>query len=150
LVVIYLMADVGSVAGGYASARLVKRGAGELAARQRVMLWCACIALLVGFAAVAPTLWFAVLLLGLATAAHQAWSANLFATVSDVFPKESVASVIGLGGMLGAVGGMVIATVTGLVLQYSGSYVVPFVICSLSYLVAWFVFRTFVGSRKEI
>lgn len=149
LVVIYLMADVGSVMGGYASACLVRLGRGPLAARQRVMLWCACVALLVGFAAVAPNLWIAVLLLGLATAAHQAWSANLFAAVSDIFPKESVASVIGLGGMLGAVGGMVIATVTGLVLQYSGSYVVPFVLCSLSYIVAWFVFVAFVGPHRE-
>lgn len=139
LVVIYLLADLGSISGGWASARLIKRGTTPLLARRRVMLWCALAALFVVFAAKAPNLWTATLLLGIATAAHQGWSANLFATVSDIFPKEDVASVVGLGGMLGALGGMIIATVTGLILYYSGSYVVPFVLCGSAYLVAWFL-----------
>lgn len=137
LVIIYLMADVGSILGGWASARLIKGGMGVLSARLRVMRWCALSALFVIFAAKAPNLWVAVSLIGLATAAHQGWSANLFATASDLFSKEEVASVVGIGGMLGAIGGMVIATITGLVLEYSGSYVVPFILCSSAYIIAW-------------
>ena len=149
LVVIYLMADAGSILGGWAPSRLIKRGMTVLAARQRVMLWCACSALPVTYAANAPNLWIAVTLLGLATAAHQGWSANLFATVSDIFPKEEVASVVGIGGTLGAIGGMIIATVTGAVLETTGSYVVPFVMCSSAYLVAWFLFRI-VGNPSSV
>ena len=143
------MADFGSIFGGWLSARLIKRGMDSLAARQRVMLWCAISALLVAFAATTSNLWVAVLLLGLATAAHQGWSANLFATVSDMFPKEDVASVVGIGGMLGAVGGMIIATVTGLILHYSGSYVVPFIICASAYLVAWTFFGRIIRTRSK-
>ena len=139
LVTIYLMADVGSILGGWASARLIKGGMGVIPARLRVMRWCAVSALFVVFAAKAPNLWVAVSLLGLATAAHQGWSANLFATASDLFSKEEVASVVGIGGMLGAIGGMIIATITGIVLEYSGSYVVPFVMCSSAYMIAWVI-----------
>lgn len=139
LVTIYLMADVGSILGGWASARLIKGGMEVLPARLRVMRWCAISALFVVFAAKAPNLWVAVMLLGLATAAHQGWSANLFATASDLFSKEEVASVVGIGGMLGAIGGMIIATITGLVLEYSGSYVVPFIMCSSAYIIAWVI-----------
>jgi ACS family hexuronate transporter-like MFS transporter len=146
LVTIYIMADIGSVLGGWLSADLIKRGASTVAARQRVMLWCACCALVVIGAGYAQDLWTAVLLLSVATAAHQAWSANLFATVTDIFPKAGVASVTGIGGMVGAIGGMLIATVTGLILEYTGSYIVPFVICSVSYLVSWMLLRSFYRS----
>jgi ACS family hexuronate transporter-like MFS transporter len=149
LVVIYVMADLGSILGGWASSRLIKRGFPVLAARQRVMLWCASAALMVIYAPTASNLWVAVILLGLATAAHQAWSANLFATVSDIFPKEEVASVVGIGGTLGAVGGMIIATVTGIALETTGSYLVPFIMCSSAYLVAWFLFRI-VGNTSSV
>jgi ACS family hexuronate transporter-like MFS transporter len=140
LVVIYIMADVGSIGGGWASARLIRTGISPLSARKRVMLWCALLALLVVGAGVSPTLWLSVALLSIAAAAHQGWSANLFATVSDLFPKEAVASVVGIGGMLGALGGMVIATLAGLVLHYSGSYLFLFVVCSSAYVVAFALF----------
>lgn len=144
LVVIYLMADVGSIAGGWASAKLIQRGIEPLAARRRVMLWCAIAPLAVIFAAYSPSMWLSALLVGLATAAHQGWSANLFATTSDLFKKEEVASVVGIGGMLGAIGGMIIATVTGFILEYTGSYTVPFIICGSAYLVAWTLFSLIV------
>jgi ACS family hexuronate transporter-like MFS transporter len=147
LVVIYLMADIGSILGGWASSRLIKRGVDVLSARLRVMRWCALSALLVICAAKAPDLWIAVSLVGLATAAHQGWSANLFATVSDLFPKEEVASVVGIGGMLGALGGMIIATMTGLVLEYTGSYVVPFIMCSSAYSIAWGIVSRMIQPR---
>lgn len=146
LVVIYLCADVGSIGGGWLSARFIRAGMAPFRARQRVMLICACAALGVIGVADATNLWSAVILLSLATAAHQGWSANLFATVSDLFPKEAVASVVGVGGMLGAVGGMIVATATGVILQYSGSYVVLFCTCASAYLCAWLVFRSVVGA----
>ena len=146
LVVIYLFADVGSIGGGWISARFIRAGVEPLRARQRAMLLCAVMALGVVGVADASNLWSAVLLLGLAAAAHQGWSANLFATVSDLFPKEAVASVVGIGGMLGAVGGMIVATATGFILQYTGSYVALFCVCASAYLLAWFVFRFLVGA----
>ena len=144
LVLIYVMADFGSIAGGWASARLISRGVEPIAARQRVMLWCALSTLLVILAAQTPSLWISVALVSVATAAHQAWSANLFATTSDLFSKDEVASVVGIGGMCGAIGGMIIATVTGLILEFTGSYTVPFIICGSAYLVAWRIFRAIV------
>lgn len=148
LVLIYLMADVGSVAGGWASARLIKGGMDPLAARRKVMLWCAIAPLAVIFAAHSPRMWLSAFLVGLATAAHQGWSANLFATTSDLFKKEEVASVVGIGGMLGAVGGMIIATVTGFILEYTGSYTVPFIICGSAYLIAWSIFSVIVRKTQ--
>jgi ACS family hexuronate transporter-like MFS transporter len=147
LVAIYLLADVGSIGGGWISAYLIRSGIGPLRARQRAMLLCAIVALSVIGVANATNLWMAVLLLGLAAAAHQGWSANLFATVPDLFPKEAVASVVGIGGMLGAVGGMIVATATGVVLQYTGSYVALFSSCASAYLLAWLVFRYLVGAE---
>lgn len=149
LVLIYLMADVGSIAGGWMSARLIQGGMAPLAARQRVMLWCAIAPLSVIFAAYSPSMWVSALLVGIATAAHQGWSANLFATTADLFTKEEVASVVGIGGMLGAVGGMIIATVTGLILEFTGSYTGPFIMCGASYLVAWLVFSSIVRNATQ-
>lgn len=148
LVVIYLMADIGSIAGGWASARLIKNGMETLTARRRVMLWCAIAPLSVVIAAHSPNMWVSVLLVGLATAAHQGWSANLFATTADLFKREEVASVVGIGGMLGAIGGMIIATVTGFILEFTGSYTVPFIICGSAYLIAWLIFSLIVGKHS--
>ena len=81
----------------------------------------------------------AVALISLATAAHQGWSANLYTLVSDMFPKNAVGSVVGIGGMAGAVGGMIIATAAGYLLQNTGSYLSLFVLASCSYLLALLV-----------
>jgi len=143
LIIIYLMADVGSICGGWASSRMIAKDIHAPLARRRVMLWCSLGALSVVSVPAAPSVWFAVLLLGLATAAHQAWSANLFSLVSDIFPAEVVGSVVGVGGMAGAVGGMLIATVAGIVLDLTGSYLFLFLICGFSYLIAWFCLGAF-------
>jgi ACS family hexuronate transporter-like MFS transporter len=87
-------------------------------------------------AAKASNLWVAVALVSLAAAAHQGWSANLFTLVSDTFPRQAVGSVVGLGGMAGAVGGMLIAKLTGYLLQVTGSYVPVFLMASFAYLIA--------------
>ena len=95
------------------------------------------------FASAVPQ-WWAVALIGLATAAHQSWSANLFTTVSDMFPRKAVGSVVGVGGMAGAIGGMLIATAVGFILQLTGSYLIVFVIAGSAYLVALAVFALLV------
>ena len=136
LVVIYLVADVGSIGGGWISSALIKRGWSINAGRKTAMLVCAAAVMPIVFAAGASQLWLAVGLVALAAAAHQGWSANLFTTASDTFPRHAVGSIVGLGGMAGAVGGMLIAKVTGYVLQWTGSYLPVFLIAGTTYLVA--------------
>jgi ACS family hexuronate transporter-like MFS transporter len=106
------------------------------AGRKTAMLICALCVVPIVFASHARSLWGAVALIGLATAAHQGWSANIFTLASDMFPRRAVGSVVGIGGMAGAVGGMLIAKVTGYVLQWTGSYVTIFFLAGSSYLVA--------------
>jgi len=88
------------------------------------------------FASTTSSLWLSVILIGIAAAAHQGWSANLFTLSSDMFPKQAVGSVVGIGGMFGAIGGMVISPVVGYILQTTGNYVIIFVIAGSAYLVA--------------
>jgi MFS transporter, ACS family, hexuronate transporter len=136
LVVIYLMTDVGSIAGGWFSSKLVARGMGVLQARKLTMLICAVCILPVVFAAQVQSLWAATLLVGLAASAHQAWAANMFTLPSDTMPRHAVGSVAGLGGMLGAVGGMGVAQLAGYVLQTTGSYVALFAMVPGAYFLA--------------
>ena len=136
LVVIYLVADVGSIGGGWISSALIKRGWSVNAARKTAMLICALAVVPMMFAAKASSLWVAVALVSLAAAAHQGWSANLFTLTSDMFPRRAVGSVVGIGGMSGAIGGMLIALVVGAILQATGSYVIIFIIAGSAYLVA--------------
>jgi ACS family hexuronate transporter-like MFS transporter len=150
LVCIYLMADLGSIVGGWGSGRLVAMGWSPLGARRWMMMVCAALVLVVGFAPHAQNIWVAAGLLAIAAAAHQGWSANLFALSADLFPRQTIGSVVGFGGMLGALGGMVMATATGLILEYSGSYTVPFVVCAFSYLVAWVLAWRLIDSRKNM
>src|SRR4029079_10685153 len=104
LVVIYLIADFGSIAGGWLSSTLIKRGWSINAGRKTAMLVCAMLVTPIVFAAETSNLWVAVILIGLAAAAHQGWSANIFTIASDTFPRHALGSVVGLGGMAGAVG----------------------------------------------
>ena len=136
LVIVYTGSMVGSVCGGWLPAKFLKMGWSLNRARKTAMLICAVAVLPVTFAATGGKLWLTVALVSLATAAHQGWSANLFTLPSDTFPKQAVASVVGIGGFGGAVGGMLIATLTGLVLERTHSYLPMFVMASLAYLVA--------------
>src|SRR5439155_2208226 len=136
LVVVYLMADVGSIGGGWLSSALIARGWSVNGGRKTAMLLCALCVLPIGLAARASHLWLAVALVGLAAAAHQGWSANLFTLVSDMFPRRAVGSVVGIGGMAGAIGGMFNATAAGFILQRTHSYVPLFGIASTAYLIA--------------
>ena len=139
LIAIYLLSDVGSVAGGWMSSTLMKNGASINNARKLTMLVCALLAVPVMFAAKADSVWLAVLIIGVATAAHQGFSANLYTLPSDVFPRGAVGSVVGIGGMLGAFGGMAFSKYIGQVLEQIGSYTPIFIIAGSAYLVALLV-----------
>lgn len=136
IIVIYVISDIGSVAGGWFSSFLIQRGASVNAGRKLAMLACAISIVPIVFAYRVSGLWPAVLLIGLAAAGHQGFSANLYTLTSDLFPKRAVASVMGVAGMAGAVGGMLIANIVGYVLQWTGSYMIPFFIAGAAYLVA--------------
>ena len=136
IVVIYLISDFGSVAGGWLPSFLIRRGASLNAGRKIAMLICAVSITPIAFAYRVSGLWPAVLLIGLAAAGHQGFSANLYTLTSDLFPTRAVGSVVGIGGMAGAVGGMFIAKIVGYVLQWTGSYMIPFFIAGSGYLVA--------------
>jgi len=139
IVAIYLIGDVGSVAGGWLSSTLIKRGWTVNAARKTAMLVCALAVTPIIFAAQTTNLWLAVGLIGLAAAAHQGWSCNVYTLTSDMFPKQAVGSVVGFGGTAGAIGGMLIAKVTGYVLEFTGSYLPVFIIAASAYLLALLV-----------
>ncbi|MDO9335189.1 MAG: MFS transporter [Caulobacter sp.] len=136
LVCIYLLSDVGSIGGGWMSSTLMKRGLSLNAARKTAMLICALLAVPVALGAVVDNLWMAVLIIGVATAAHQGFSANLYTLPSDVFPRSAVGSVVGIGGMIGAIGGMAMAKYAGWVLDKIGSYTPIFVVAASAYLLA--------------
>jgi MFS transporter, ACS family, hexuronate transporter len=141
LVVIYLVADVGSIGGGWLSSWLIKRGWSINAARKVTMLLCALAVVPVIFASRASSQWVAVALISVAAAAHQGWSANIFTMASDMFPRRAVGSVVGFGGMAGAVGGMFISIVVGAMLQRFHSYVPVFFVAGFTYLAALVVIQ---------
>jgi ACS family hexuronate transporter-like MFS transporter len=144
LVVIYNAACVGSIGGGWLAARFLKAGWSVNRARKTAMLICALTIVPIVAAANVRSLWAAVALVSLATAGHQGWSANMFTFASDLFPRRAVASVVGIGGFGGAVGGMFIAAFTGWVLQASGSYVPMFIVAGSVYLAALFIIHLLV------
>jgi ACS family hexuronate transporter-like MFS transporter len=136
VVFVYLIADVGSLAGGWISSRLIRAGWHVNRARKTAMLICALAATPVVFAPAVHSLWLAAGIIGLAAAAHQGWSCNLFTLTSDMFPRRLVGSVVGFGGMCGAIGGMYFSKVIGYLLELTGSYVTIFVIAGGMYLFA--------------
>ena len=137
LVLIYLLTDVGSVAGGWMSSRLIRRGMDVFPARKLALLACALCTLPVFLAPQTGSLWTAVLLIGVAMAAHQGFSANLFTLVSDTMPRNAVASAVGLAGGISAVAGAFSAAVIGRVLDATGgNYTVVFFACGSVYVVA--------------
>jgi ACS family hexuronate transporter-like MFS transporter len=136
LVVIYLISDLGSIAGGWSSSTLMKRGYSANVARKLTMLVCAFLVMPIFFAQFAASMWLAVAIVGLATAAHQAFSANLYTIPSDMFPRGAVGSVVGIGGTVGAIGGMMMAKFVGYILQTTGSYTLIFAVAGSVYVIA--------------
>lgn len=137
LVAIYLAADLGSIGGGWLSGHFLKRGWPVAKARKTALLICALAVVPVSLIYfTGGSLWLTVAMISLAAAAHQGWSANLFTMVSDIFPRSAVGSVVGLGGMGGALGGLLAAPVIGYWLQFSRSWYAPlFVAAGLAYVV---------------
>jgi MFS transporter, ACS family, hexuronate transporter len=136
ILVIYVISDLGSIGGGWLSSALLRRQFSVNASRKWAMLICAlCVVPVAGVFRVSG-LWPATLLIGFAAAGHQGFSANLYTLSSDLFPARAVASVVGIGGMAGAVGGMLIAQLVGHVLQWTGSYMIPFAIAGSAYMLA--------------
>jgi MFS transporter, ACS family, hexuronate transporter len=136
ILVIYVISDLGSIGGGWLSSSLIRRHFSINASRKWAMLICALSVVPVAVVFRVSGLWPATLLIGLAAAGHQGFSANLFTLTSDLFPSRAVASVVGIGGMAGAIGGMVIAEIVGHLLQWTGSYMIPFFMAASAYLIA--------------
>jgi ACS family hexuronate transporter-like MFS transporter len=140
IIVVYLIADVGSVGGGWTSSALIKRGWSVNRARKATMLAMALLIVPTTLVSRAPSMWAAVLIVGVAAAAHQAWSANVYTLASDMFPSSAVGSVVGIGAFAGAMGGVLFQRATGRVLQANGSDYAPiFMVCGLAYVCAWVI-----------
>ena len=151
LIAIYLIADVGSVGGGWISSSLIKRGWTVARARKTAMLTCALAVTPIVLVSKVSNLWGAVALIGLAAAAHQGWSANLFTTVSDMFPRRAVGSVVGIGGMAGAMGGVTFAVATGYILDRThNNYLIMFAIAGSTYLLALLIVHLLVPRLEAI
>jgi len=148
LMIIYASTTIGSVMGGYLSSHLIKKGWRVLNARQTVLFIFAIIELSVILAQFVTNVWVAVALISLVIAVHQAWATNIFTMASDMFPKESVSSVVGIGGMAGAIGGILFPILVGYLLDtykalgnISIGYNILFTICGCMYLIAFAIIR---------
>jgi len=149
LIVVYNATTIGSIGGGWLPTPFRNLGFSAAKARLAAMFFCACCVLPVFFINYAGSVWSAVALMSLAAAAHQGWSANIFTTVSDMFPRSAVGSVTGIGAMAGSVGGVLLATSTGYILQVTHSYYTLFGIAASAYLLAFFILITLApGLRK--
>ncbi|WP_394350395.1 MFS transporter [Flavobacterium hydrocarbonoxydans] len=159
LSVLYTMTMVGSIYGGYFPMYFINKGYNPYEGRMKAMLIIALFPLVVLLAQPLGYIsyWIPVVLIGVGASAHQAWSANIFTTVSDMFPKKAVGSIIGIGGMAGGIGGVVVSKLGGALFDYyeglghvQTGYTIMFVLCALAYLVAWAVMKTLVPKYAEI
>lgn len=159
LAVLYSMTMVGSIGGGWLPTWFLRRGHAPYDGRMRAMLLIAFFPLVVLLAQPLGGIsyWLPVLLVGVGASAHQAWSANLFTTVSDMFPKRTVASVVGIGGMAGGLGGVAVSKLGGWIFDAYGSrglaatgYLIMFSLCALAYLAAWVLMKLLVPRHAEV
>jgi ACS family hexuronate transporter-like MFS transporter len=144
LIVIYVVATAGGIAGGWLSSTMIRHGKSIDSARKTVILICGLCALPVILAPMVGGLWISVALIALAASANQAWAANMFSIISDVFPRNAVGSVTGLIGTAGAIGGALAATFVGYIREWTGSYTVVFIIASSVYLLNWLIIKIFI------
>lgn len=137
MIIMYLLSDLGSIAGGWLSSKLIQRGHSVNYARKVALLISGCCVLPLLLVSGLQNMWLAVLLIGIALAGHQSFSSNLLSIPPDMFPKRAVGSVIGLGGFAGGIGGMIMAKSTGLVLDATGgNYTLIFMACTTVYFIA--------------
>ncbi len=139
LVLINILATIGGLAGGYLPAWLINRGIAVNKARKLTLLLCAICVLPILLVSTASNLWVAVILIGIAVAAHQGWSVNLYTSVSDMFPKEAVGAVVGIGCLIGSIGSILFAQATGHILQATGSYWSIFLMGGFAYLLGFVI-----------
>ncbi|MCE7072394.1 MULTISPECIES: MFS transporter [Dyadobacter] len=158
LAVVYTATTFGSIGGGYLSSYLIKKmGWAPLRARKTTLLVVAIAVLPIILAQFATDIWVAVGIISIAAAAHQAWSANIFTIVSDIFPKRAVSSVVGIGGMAGSIGSTLFPLLVGSLLDYykaagniGAGYNILFIICGLAYLVAWLIIHFLTKNMKPV
>ena len=159
LAVLYSMTMVGSIGGGWLPTYFINRGDNPYDGRMKAMLAIAIIPLVVLLAQPLGyiSFWVPVILIGIGASAHQAWSANIFTTVSDMFPKRSVGSVVGIGGMAGGFGGVALTKLGGYLFDKYGAmgeigtgYMIMFSICAVAYLLAWSIMKTLVPRYSVI
>lgn len=159
IALVYVMTTFGSIGGGWISGYLIRKGWPVYRARKTSMLGFAlCVVPVVtaqALGAVSP--WLAIIVIGIAASAHQAWSANIFTIVSDMFPKKAVGSVVGIGGMAGAIGGLLISWFTGLLLDHykmlghiQTGYYILFIIAGSAYLTAWIIMHLLVPRMNTV
>jgi MFS transporter, ACS family, hexuronate transporter len=159
LTVLYSMTMIGSIGGGWFPMYFINKGYNPYEGRMRAMFVIALFPLLV--LAAQPlgqmSFWFPVLLIGMGASAHQAWSANIFTTVSDMFPKKTVASVTGIGGMAGGIGGVLVTKAGGYLFDYydklghiETGYTIMFSFCAIAYIAAWFIMKSLVPKMKPV
>ena len=157
---VYMLSTIGSIAGGWLPLVMIRNGSPVFKARKMSMLVFALLVVPIIFAQIAGSynMWLAVLLIGLAAAAHQAWSANIFTTVSDMFPKSATASVTGIGGMFGGLGGLLLVALVqkNMFVYYRSigqievAYYIMFGICASAYLIAWIIMQVLVPRMKPL
>ena len=150
LIIVYNMSAVGSIGGGWLPAPFRKLGLSASGARISAMFFCACLVVPVFTLGHVGSEWTAIGLLGVAAGAHQGWSANLFTTVSDMFPRTAVGAVVGIGGMAGAAGGALLAFFTGHILARTHSYAILFILSSSVYLVALVIVNLLAPGLKKV
>lgn len=150
LIVIYLVADVGSIAGGWLSSWFVKRGHSVDYARKTAILISGLFAVPIFFVTKTESLWLAVALISLGAAAHQACSTNILTVMADVFPRRAVGSVVGLAGLFGAISGAVVDGFVGVVLDATGSYVPILALFSGAYVLAWVILKIGIPNIRPI
>ncbi len=144
LIIAYLIADVGSIGGGWLSSHFLRLGWSINAARKTTLLICAILVIPIYWASGIDDLWPAVILIGLGMAAHTGWSANMYTLATDFFPKKDMGTVVGFIGMSGAVGGMLMASATGHLIEATGSYKILFVIAASMYAIALLIIHLLV------
>jgi ACS family hexuronate transporter-like MFS transporter len=159
LAVLYSMSMFGSIGGGWFPIYFINKGNSPYIGRMKAMLLIAFFPLVVLAAQPLGTIsfWLPVLLIGIGASAHQAWSANLYTTVSDMFPKKAVASVIGIGGMAGGMGGVIVNKVGGALFDHykalghiETGYTIMFSFCAVAYLLAWVIMKRLTPQYKYI
>ena len=147
----YVVADVGSITGGWLSGSLIHRGWTANRARKTAMLLMALVIVPTAFAPRAGSMWTAVLIVSVAAAAHQGWSANVYTLASDMFPRSAVASISGIGGFAGAVGGVLFQRATGRILDANGHDYTPiFLVCGVAYVTAWGIIQLLAPTLEPV